>query len=143
MNGHDLVKEWFQFAHNDLIVAKHSFEDLYPRQIDISCYHCQQSAEKALKGYLFFQGIEPPRIHNLRVLCQMCIQLDDSFKTLLDFCSDLTPYGVEARYPNELETDEAVARLAIEKADEIYNFCFSKIPWETEAGNENSTEEKT
>jgi hypothetical protein len=33
-----LIKEWVIFSNNDLIVAKHCFDDLYPKQIEISCY---------------------------------------------------------------------------------------------------------
>jgi HEPN domain-containing protein len=128
MNGIELVNEWFRFACNDLIVAKHTLEDLYPRQIEIACFHCQQAAEKALKGYLLFHNIESPKIHNLRLLCQMCMQQDNLFETLLASCSDLTPYGVEARYPGGLEADEAMAKLAVLKDDEIYKFCLARIP---------------
>lgn len=38
-----LVCEWFKKAEHDLIVAKHLFEDLYPKQIEIGCYHSQQA----------------------------------------------------------------------------------------------------
>jgi HEPN domain-containing protein len=141
MKGTELVKEWLQFAHNDLIVARHALEDLYPRQIEISCFLCQQAAEKSLKGYLLSRDIEPPRIHNLRLLCQICMGQDASFETLLVPCSDLTPYGVEARYPNELEIDEENAKLALAKANEIYNFCLAKIPRETETGTDTKTKE--
>jgi HEPN domain-containing protein len=141
MNGIELVKEWLQLAHNDLIVAKHTLEDLYPRQTEISCFHCQQAAEKSLKAYLLFCDIEPPRVHNLRLLCQMCAQQDASFEALLIPCSDLTPYGVEIRYPNELEIDEENARLAVGKAGEIYNFCLAKIPHEDETQGDSNTKE--
>jgi HEPN domain-containing protein len=141
MNGIELVKEWFQLAHNDLIVARHVLEDLYPRQIEISCFHCQQAAEKSLKGYLLSCNIEPPRIHNLRLLCQICVRQDASFETLLVSCSNLTPYGVEARYPNELEIDEENAKLAVTNANEIYDFCFAKIPRQEETEADTKTKE--
>jgi HEPN domain-containing protein len=139
MNGVELVKEWFQHARNDLIVAKHALEDLYPRQVEISCFHCQQAAEKSLKAYLLSCGIEPPRVHNLRLLCQICMRQDASFETMLAPCSDLTPYGVEARYPNELEIDEQNAKTALMKAGEIYSFCFAKIQCEDEMPNDTNT----
>jgi HEPN domain-containing protein len=101
---------------------------MYPKQIEISCYLCQQCAETALKGFLVFNEIEPPKIHNLRMLCQLCIDMDDSFNTLVRFCVDLNNYSNLTRYPNELETDAVVAKLAIEEAKTIYDFCLSKIP---------------
>jgi len=42
-----LVNKWFEIAKNDLIVAEHTFNNIHPKQIEISCYHCQQSAEKS------------------------------------------------------------------------------------------------
>lgn len=38
---------------------------------EISCYHCQQSAEKYLKGYLVLYGKNPPRTHDLDELCKL------------------------------------------------------------------------
>ncbi|MDR1453549.1 MAG: HEPN domain-containing protein [Candidatus Margulisbacteria bacterium] len=124
----DFVKEWFRFADNDLISAKCLFEDLRPKQIEIACYHCQQCAEKALKGFLVWKDVEPPKIHNLPELCRLCAEYDSSFETIISSCKDLTPYGISARYPNELETDELNAKSAIQKAQNIYNFCVAKIP---------------
>jgi HEPN domain-containing protein len=51
MNGHNIVAEWLRYANNDIIVAKHCFEDLHPKQTEIASYHCQQCAEKALKAF--------------------------------------------------------------------------------------------
>ena len=48
----NLIDQWLRYANNDLIVAKHSFEDLHPKQTEIASYHCQQCAEKALKAFL-------------------------------------------------------------------------------------------
>jgi len=42
MSATEIVMEWLRYAHNDLIVAKHCFEDIHPKQTEISSYHCQQ-----------------------------------------------------------------------------------------------------
>ena len=127
MSDIKLVLEWLKYSQNDLISAKHLYNDLYPKQTEVACYLSQQSAEKALKGYLVFRDIEPPKTHNLVELCQMCINFDNSFSEILDGCADLTPYGVAVRYPNELKIDDLIAKLATEKAQSIYNFCTGKI----------------
>ena len=57
----------------------------------------------------------------------MCAKHDDTFSEILDACSDLTPYGVAVRYPNELEVDDAIAKSTIDKAQTIYGFVFEKI----------------
>jgi len=36
-------------------------------------------------------------------------------------------YGVAVRYPNELSVDDAITKLAINKAQVIYDFCAGKI----------------
>jgi hypothetical protein len=46
----DVIREWFKFAQNDLIVAK-SCLALHPKQIDIACYHCQQSAVMKIETF--------------------------------------------------------------------------------------------
>ena len=126
MNELDLAKKWLQYAQNDLIVAKHCFEYLYPKQLEIACYHCQQSAEKSMKGYLMSQKIEPPKIHNLIELCQLCMAKNDEFSNFLDVCADLTPYGVALRYPNEYAPDGIIVKLSIDKAQQIYFFALLK-----------------
>jgi HEPN domain-containing protein len=126
MSDIKLVQEWFHYSQNDLISARHLYDDLYPKQTEVACYLSQQGAEKALKGYLFFKDVEPPRVHNLVELCQLCMQHDSVFVTLLDMCAELTPYGVAVRYPNELDIDDNIARLALDKAQQIYDFCISQ-----------------
>jgi len=123
-----LVHEWLKYSQNDLISAKHLYEDLHPKQTEVACYLSQQCAEKALKGYILYNDTEPPKTHNLVELCQICTNHDNSFSDILDACADLTPYGVAVRYPNELAVDDAVAKLALGKAQGIYDFCVGKIP---------------
>jgi len=127
MSDSKLVQEWFKYSQNDLVSARHLYEDLYPKQSEIACYLSQQCVEKALKGYLFFKDVEPPRTHNLIELCQMCIKYDNTFSMILDACSDLTPYGVAVRYPNELAVDEEIAKITVDEAKVVFDFIFGKI----------------
>ncbi|MDR2117539.1 MAG: HEPN domain-containing protein [Planctomycetaceae bacterium] len=126
MNKNDLVKKWLKKSENDLVVATHVFEDLYPKQIDIACYHCQQSAEKALKGYLVNKGIEPPKTHDLILLCRMCVEIDQDIETILNDCSELTLYSVTTRYPDNNEITERDTEIAIKQAKYIYDFLFQR-----------------
>ena len=128
MSDIKLVYDWLKYSQNDLISAKHLFDDLFPRQTEVACYLGQQCAEKVLKGYILFKNIEPPKTHNLVELCQIYINYDNTFSVILDACADLAPYGVAVRYPNELAVDDAIEKLAIDKAQIIYNFCVGKIP---------------
>lgn len=124
----DLISKWFEKAKNDLICAVHLYKDLYPGQIEISCYHCQQSVEKVLKGYLLSRGIDFPKTHNLVSLCQMCEEENANFSAIMDDCSDLTPYAIHTRYPNEIELTDSETGIAISKATKIFDFTISLIP---------------
>ena len=57
MSDINIVKEWFRYSHNDLISARHLFEDLHPKQTEIASYLSQQCAEKALKGFLIYTAL--------------------------------------------------------------------------------------
>jgi HEPN domain-containing protein len=102
-------------------------EDVYPKEIEIVCYHSQQCAEKALKGYCVSKGTEPPKTHDLIALCHLCMTLEDTFSLMIDNCSRLNPYGVIVRYPNELSVDEVIAKSSVVMAQKIYEFCYSRI----------------
>jgi HEPN domain-containing protein len=128
MTLQELLDQLFGIAANDLTVAKACFEDFYPKQLDIACFHCQQAAEKALKGFLAYCDIEPPKTHDVALLCEMCIEQDDSFNELYDASSDLTPYGVATRYPKETEITETMTQKAINHAQTILAFCRAKVP---------------
>ena len=128
MSDINLVDDWLRHSQNNLIVARHSFYDLHPKQTEISCYLCQQCAETALKAYLVYLDIEPPRTHNLVDLCNLCIEKDSDYSAIKEYCARLTPYGVETRYPNELAVDDKITEQAVVMAQKVYNFCLSKIP---------------
>ena len=61
-----LVKFWLRKAQRDLAVAQKLATD-FP---DIAIYHCQQGAEKALKGFLIMHDIDPGNTHNITTLIQ-------------------------------------------------------------------------
>lgn len=56
------VAEWYKFADMDISSAEYLLP-MHPRPLEVICYHCQQSAEKYLKGYLVYKGVESPRKH--------------------------------------------------------------------------------
>jgi HEPN domain-containing protein len=130
MSDIELVYDWLRHSQNNMIVARHSFYDLHPKQTEITCYLCQQCAETALKAYLVYLDVEPPRTHNLVELCSLCIEQDSGYSAIKEYCARLTPYGVETRYPNELAVDEKIAEQAVVMAQKVYDFCSSKIPSE-------------
>ncbi len=71
MDNKDIAKEWFKVAEADLSSAEF-LQSMRPVPIEIICYHCQQSVEKYLKGFLALKGEEIKRIHDLVRLNKMC-----------------------------------------------------------------------
>ena len=48
MNEIMWINKWVERAKNDLLVAQNVFHAFYPKQLEICCYQCHQSAESAL-----------------------------------------------------------------------------------------------
>ena len=89
------VQQWFTFAQKDLAVAKHLRDTFYPEPMEIICYHCQQAAEKAIKGaYLACRlpgGI--PRKHDLTFLLE---QLKNQFEIPEDVFLRMTVFAARS-----------------------------------------------
>lgn len=124
-SNNDLAREWYRFAMMDLISAKHLCS-LNPKPLEIICYHCQQSAEKLLKGFLVSNNIETPKTHDLVQLRDMCAEVNGNFEELYDVCAFLTRYGVQPRYPNEIEVLEEDAERALQSTHIMAAFFESR-----------------
>jgi HEPN domain-containing protein len=70
---------------------------------DTVCFLAQQTAEKALKAYLFFKGEELVFTHSIFRLCSMASVYHPAFIELRESVKQLDYYYVEARYPNAIE----------------------------------------
>jgi HEPN domain-containing protein len=118
----EYVLEWLRLADNDLMTAR-AMEEHRPKPLEIICFHCQQAVEKYLKSYLTSHDISPPKIHDLLELCNRCSEFDSEFSHIADRCKKLTLYAVHTRYPNEAYVDEAMAKEALEYAQQIKLFA--------------------
>ena len=94
---------------------------------DVVCFHCQQAAEKALKGGLVWDTGELDPIHDLKSLPMKCLRRDPSFGRLRGI-ETLTPYAVDIRYPDDLyfPTLEETKR-AVELASDAMAFVKDKL----------------
>lgn len=113
------VESWIRKAEIDLKAAERlcSFPDILA---DVVCFHCQQSVEKALKGFLISKGKDVGKTHDLVLLIEECLVWDSSFRSFLKECADLNNYAVEARYPGPGDTyNEGDARRALESAQKL------------------------
>lgn len=118
---------WITKASNDLKSAKKLADGIEPIY-DTAIYHTQQTAEKALKSYLSFIKQPIQKIHNLRLLLELCVDSDQSFRDIFDDAEILSPYDTAFRYPDIiLEPDREDVLDAIQRAERIFNFVNQKI----------------
>ncbi len=121
------AQQWQRFAAMDLDSAEYLL-NMHPVPIEIICYHCQQSAEKYLKGYLVLCGKNPPKIRDLDELCKFCAEFSGTFKNIADHCSDLTVYGVHSRYPMEMMLEKQDMQQALNSAKAVRDFVLAIAP---------------
>jgi HEPN domain-containing protein len=127
-NKGELVRNWLIKAQHDLLAAKKlSVEpEIYS---DIAIYHCQQSAEKAVKGFLILHNQEFPRTHDIRLLIQLAIRINSSFEHYQETSEILTPYATEFRYPSDvMQPNPEELEDALIKAEELFDFVVSLLP---------------
>lgn len=127
MDNLSSFRQWQRLAEMDLNSAEYLLE-MNPKPIEIICYHCQQAAEKYLKGYLVLHNINPPKTHDLNQLQKICSNLCDTFTEIADQCSDLTAYGVQPRYPMQLTLEEGDMHEALISAKAIRDFIIKLKP---------------
>jgi HEPN domain-containing protein len=123
----ELAQNWLIKAAHDLLAAKKlSMEpEIYG---DIAIYHCQQSAEKAVKGFLILHNQEFPRTHDIRLLIQLAIRINPSFEYYQETSEILTPYATEFRYPSDvMQPNPEELEDALIRAEELFNFVISLL----------------
>jgi HEPN domain-containing protein len=125
--GYEHARSWIEKAKNDLLNADNN---LASEQVpyDTVCFHCQQAAEKLLKGFLVSHNKEYPITHNLFVILENILEYDSSAEYLRESLAILNPYSVEVRYPGDawMPTPED-AKEARQAAQEIYEWIQSKF----------------
>ena len=89
--------EWFVMAQKDLRSAKILFD--HDADNEIVCFHCQQTSEKYLKGYLIAVTGELQEGHNLLKLCKKAMLHDKNFNVFLKDLAFVNAFYIETRYP--------------------------------------------
>ena len=123
------IQNWIKKSWSDLQTAKKLMSDEDPF-FDTAIYHCQQAAEKALKGFLAFHDQEIDRTHDIETLVIAAARFNSQFNEFIDDGVLLTPYATAYRYPdeewNEPDKDEMMA--AFDAANKIFDFVWSTLP---------------
>lgn len=97
-NNQNEFNLWFSQAKFDLEAAKTS---LTAGNYEWACFQAQQSAEKALKSYLYLHGKRLIITHSINKLLQECSKIDNQFQTINE-TKALDLYYIPTRYPNGL-----------------------------------------
>ena len=121
------VRSWLELAALDVEAAVRLAEDSDFERVVV--YHCQQAAEKAIKGFLTWHGVRFGRTHDLEILGSLARPLAPVLEPALDRAVELTPYAWLYRYPPDspapLETE---AKEAIEVARELLEVISGTLP---------------
>jgi HEPN domain-containing protein len=102
----ELTRSWLLKAKRDLLSAEELAGADTPL-LDTAAYHCQQSAEKAIKGFLLFHDVRFEKTHDIEVLISQASEIDSSFFACIEAARILTPLAVEFRYPGDYVEPEA------------------------------------
>ena len=125
MDKKSIAREWFDIAETDLSSAEF-LQNMRPVPIEIICYHCQQCAEKYLKGYLSFNGEKISKSHDLPLLNKLCLQYDKDFKKIQEYCLNLTDYSINVRCPFHLDLEKSDMIIAIKHAQKVKSLVLNK-----------------
>jgi len=127
MGKAEILQQWLDKASDDLRAAEYLATMHHPTPDEIICFHCQQSAEKYLKAFIFTQDIEPEKTHDLEVLVMICQEYNFSFSILLSKLQFLNEYAVMPRYPNQLEITNDDMKIAIHYAKDVQEFVLEVL----------------
>ena len=93
----EATDQWLAFARQDLRMAELAFAEGIYNQV---CFHAQQCAEKAIKGWLEQRGQTPPRTHRMADL--LTLLPSDLMGELNDALGLLDRFYIPTRYPDAL-----------------------------------------
>jgi HEPN domain-containing protein len=113
-------KRWLSQAQQDLADARTL---LNARSYASSCFHAQQAAEKAAKGFLYSQGIRAIVSHSVTRLISECARIDPSFAQFTDAAKELDRHYIGSRYPNFYAEGAAHEYYTQEMADRCIKYA--------------------
>lgn len=94
----ELASKWRSIASEDYQMAEIALAN---GKLLYAAFHLQQSMEKSLKGkILFFQGTQPPYLHDLVRLAEILAPHFPIDSKIIDFFAELNPFYIRARYPD-------------------------------------------
>ena len=133
----ELARDWLTRASHDLQAALTLAATTEPL-LDTAIYHCQQAAEKAIKGWLQLHDDPFPKTHDIEGLAAQASKLNGDFNQFARAAAVLTPYVSAFRYPGgsdePMPTREEFAE-AMQHAQNIFDFVVHLLPPEARPSN--------
>ena len=126
------ARAWIVKAWRDLETARRAATG-EPPFYDVAAYHCQQTAEKAVKAFLVHHGRPYEKTHDIEVLVDFAGEIDPTFGQLADAADALTPDATRFRYPNATFAVEPLPSEydeALKQAQDIFDFVVNFLPAE-------------
>ena len=87
-----LTRKWIMKGRRDLLSAKKLAEGREP-YLDTAIYHCQQTAEKIIKGWLVYHDLSFEKTHDLRLLVTMAPEIEPKFTAWFNVAEQVSPYA--------------------------------------------------
>ena len=124
------TRAWLRKAELDLRAAE-SLLGSRPPILGNAVFHCQQAAEKALKGFLAWYDEPFRKTHNLEEIGRKAAAREPSLQRFVDRAGVLTEYAWKFRYPGEPdEPPRREAEDALALAREVFEAIIARLPAE-------------
>jgi len=107
-----MTGEWVKKAEGDYDAVCTLLRSRKRSRYDTICFHCQQCAEKYLKGRLIEAGIAFPKTHELVVLLNLVVAVEPRWATVAIQMKTLAAWAVMPRYPG-VDATSAWAKEAV------------------------------
>jgi len=135
----DETQNWLVKAGRDLRAARLA-NGAAPPLRDISVFHAQQAAEKALKAFLTWHERPFAKTHDLEELRDACIAIEPALRQSLLGIGILSEYAVRVRYPGESSEPPAEeAEKALRLAQSVFDATTRLLPagvWPPQPGRQ-------
>lgn len=100
-----------------------------PPLLGEAAYHCQQAAEKALKGFLSWHDIPFGKTHDLAAIGGLCVTKEPSLEPLCVRADRLTVFAWAFRYPSDPEEPGTTeVEEAHRLATEVFDAVLARLP---------------
>jgi HEPN domain-containing protein len=115
-------RRWLAQAQRDLADAKVLLD---AQSYASSCFHAQQAAEKATKGFLYSQGIRAIISHSVNRLISECARTDAGLANFTEAGKELDRHYIASRYPNFYAEGTASEYYTQEMAERCLRYATS------------------